>query len=403
MSWYAIAWSESAPVGDAYERAVVSQMARRAKKDGSDAALSYASMARYAVASERTIMRAIARLEERGVIAEGDQAVVSYIEPRYRPRVWNLQIPHEYFSADMLEEVNQERRELGRPPLTPAERPPLAKPEPTRAPRADVGTKKPRKNAAEQTADSVDDLPEQDPEPDGCLEDTPEAGLLVTPESGSGVTSSQAQGRLEDTGTGDYQSPEKTQLIEKKQEEKRGGYVQGDVAGDASPADDAPPPPKPLRGKPETWLCDKHLVNPDPDRKPCVPCQRVRERCEQREAELAAAARAEIERVERECTWHDAAKHVVDPATGLPFNPVVKCDCANTSPAAVAALLAAARSAAEPSGPIAEAGRAEYRRLFPPRPATQPRAGHRRGAAVSTGKSGSEEPVPLDVDHKVAV
>lgn len=429
MSWYAIAWSESAPVGDAYERAVVSQMARRAKKDGSDAALSIASMARYAVASERTIARVIARLEERGVIAEGDQAVVAYIDPRYRPKVWNLQIPYSYFSADMLEEVNQERRELGRPPLTAEERPPLAAPTPTRAPRADVGTKKPRKTA-EQSTESVDDLPEQDPDPEGCLVVTPQGGLVVTPETGPGVTTSQAQGGLVVTGRGDYKSPEKTLVNEKRDEEKRGGTTEV-RAERASASPDPHPPPSPPRADwtdPSTWFCSDHLAvvqaDPGADIPGCGRCARVHEWGEKKQAEAAAAD----ERAADECRWHDELTGmVIDPATGLPFvDPAWRCDH-RTPPERVAELVAAKRAERErslapgESGPGKRAAKASLRaRGRRPTASRRPRTEWARGdeearrAAREQLKAARQPPVPSDtngqeeqpapvVDHQVAV
>jgi hypothetical protein len=186
MSHLVIDWAETAPVADVYERAIITQMAHRANKDGTGAYPSIPTMARYALCDEKTIERRLEALRKRKLIALGNQSLARHIPARYRPRVYDLLVPYAWYSAAQLDKVNQERAERGRPPLTPKDRPPLAEPAKLgRKPRADKGVKRTPKTE-KTSSDGVSDV---------------EAGLIVPPvdnptETSPGGTNSPDEGGL---------------------------------------------------------------------------------------------------------------------------------------------------------------------------------------------------------------
>jgi hypothetical protein len=139
MSWLAIAWSESAPVGDVYERAIITLMAHRANADGTGAFPSTPTLAKYAMCDERSIRRRLEVLRDRGLIAYGDQDLALKIPARYRPKVYDLLIPFTWYSAAQLVDVNRERGNQGLPPLSEAERPPIPEVSRARKSRRDAG------------------------------------------------------------------------------------------------------------------------------------------------------------------------------------------------------------------------------------------------------------------------
>lgn len=149
MSWLAIAWAEKAPVADVYERCILTLMAHRAKSDGTGAHPSIPTMAEYAMCEDTSIKRRIRALQERRVIAPGDQTIAAYIDARYRPRVWDLLIPFSWYGPTVKLEVNQERLERGLPPLDDVARPPLLPPPPRKV-RADSGVPRQRVTTHDQ-------------------------------------------------------------------------------------------------------------------------------------------------------------------------------------------------------------------------------------------------------------
>jgi hypothetical protein len=198
MSFLAIAWAEAAPVADVYERAISTQMAHRARSDGTGAYPSIRSMAEYALCDEKTIERRLAAMLRRKVIKLGDQRLARSIPKRYRPKVYDLMIPFDWYSASQVDEVNRDRAERGLPPLTAQMRPPLAEPARTgRKPRADKGVSRPPK--AEESDSSqplTPDLfesqggltvppaePAAQPAPGGT--NSPDEGGLIVPAGGT--------------------------------------------------------------------------------------------------------------------------------------------------------------------------------------------------------------------------
>lgn len=206
MSWYAQAWAECAPVADVYERAIISLLSHRSKKDGRAAyPPSNAKIARYAMCDVKSVKRRMKAMQERGLIRPGDPAVVKHIEARFRPNVWDLQIPFSWFSASQVQEINRERAEDGEPDLTAELRPDLA-PAPDRKRRADAGIPRPR--ADEDDDETPDDMPAEDPDAgQGGLSDPPEEQGGLTDPPGAGGTDSPGQGGLAVQTGGDYKTP----------------------------------------------------------------------------------------------------------------------------------------------------------------------------------------------------
>ncbi len=210
MSWYAIAWAETAPVADVYERAVLTFLAHRSRhSDGSGAYPSIATISKFAMCDERSVKRRLDALRERGLIALGDQALAKGIEPRYRPPVYDLLIPFRWFSESQRGDVNRERAERGQPPLSEVERPVILPAEKSRKPRSDRGL--PRSNKL--AAGSPGDVP-------GLL-DTPDPGTTGDP----GVTNSVAQGGLVVPTRGVYETPkEVVKDLSLKQEQSESAH-----------------------------------------------------------------------------------------------------------------------------------------------------------------------------------
>lgn len=141
MSFFAQAWAEKAPVANVYERAILTLLAHRASgKDGSGAFPSQGSMAEFACCSDRQVRNVLTAMQERKLIARGDDRLVINRYPAgRRPQVWDLLIPYKWFSDDQREEIDAERALLGKDPLTPDERPPIAPAE-----RVPAGRKRPK-------------------------------------------------------------------------------------------------------------------------------------------------------------------------------------------------------------------------------------------------------------------
>lgn len=144
MSLDPILWAlKDAPVADSLERLILVTLGERAARaDGCTAFPSRDTLAGTALADPKTVQRVIQRLVKRGLIAKGDQSAARYIRADRRPVVYDLLIPYSWFPNP--ERMNEERRQAGLPPLTPADRPDIAPP-PPRAQRSDVGKPRPKK------------------------------------------------------------------------------------------------------------------------------------------------------------------------------------------------------------------------------------------------------------------
>ncbi|WP_108934601.1 helix-turn-helix domain-containing protein [Streptomyces ardesiacus] len=194
---------KDAPTADINEWGTLVCLAEAADEDGCNAFPSVKTMAAYAKISTRTVQRALAAMEERKLIAEGDQRAAQYIPEHRRPTVYDLLVPYDWFRD--IERTNAFRMRLGRSPLTRTDRPPIA-PAPPKKTRADKGRPKPKKAAKDAAPEG---------EPGGRLEVTPvenapsEGGRLeVTrvenPDQGAttsqGVTTSPERGDFKSEG-----------------------------------------------------------------------------------------------------------------------------------------------------------------------------------------------------------
>ncbi|WP_433513884.1 helix-turn-helix domain-containing protein [Nonomuraea sp. CA-143628] len=193
MSYLSSDWAMYyAPVKSPTEKLVLVALARRTDDDGCDAYKSKATLAQAAMCDPKTVQRVLRELEERGLIKLGDQAVAEYIDPRYRPIVYDIQIPFVWFSAAQMEQVNAERARKGRPALQPDDRPDLP-PAPERPSRSDKGKKAPQRRprsigprdqqeeGSEVRGDSESPLPDGDG-PRGDSESQP--GGILNPARG---------------------------------------------------------------------------------------------------------------------------------------------------------------------------------------------------------------------------
>lgn len=199
MSLMAVIWAETAPVADVYERAVITLLAHRAGVDGTGAWPSTSTIARFAVCDEQVIRKRLAALLERGVIAYGDQSLVSKIDHRYRPKVYDLLIPYEWFSASQLVEVDRDRTQRGLGPYPAEERPPIPQPERSRKRRSDTGVPKPSPVPAGQCRMASENLLD--------LLDGSDAGVS----SRSDTSNRSSQGYLVDDDRGIYEIPNTVQ------------------------------------------------------------------------------------------------------------------------------------------------------------------------------------------------
>ncbi|MEV4615265.1 hypothetical protein AB0K43_22145 [Kitasatospora sp. NPDC049258] len=149
MSLEPMVWALSgdAPVADVNEYAVLGCMAETADRDGCGTWQSKETIANRVKVSEETVKRCWRNLLRRGLIAKGDQSLVRHYRADRRPVVYDLLIPYDWFSN--IERTNAERARVGREPLTPDNRPPIALPQP-RKERTDKGTSRPKPKPADQ-------------------------------------------------------------------------------------------------------------------------------------------------------------------------------------------------------------------------------------------------------------
>ncbi|MER5322337.1 helix-turn-helix domain-containing protein [Streptosporangium roseum] len=144
VSFTAVEWAlNDSPVISPTERLVLGALAEKSDSDGCNAFRSKKTLAACALVDLKTVQRTLRTLETRGLIKPGDQKAAAYIDPRYRPRVYDIQIPYSWFGTK-IHRVNEDRASKGRPPLTAADRPDLA-PAPERAARSDKGQKAPQR------------------------------------------------------------------------------------------------------------------------------------------------------------------------------------------------------------------------------------------------------------------
>ncbi|MGW2550013.1 helix-turn-helix domain-containing protein [Streptomyces sp. NPDC001635] len=204
MSLDPILWAmKDAPTADINEWGTLLCLAEAADEDGCNAFPAVKTIAAYAKISTRTVQRNLAALQERKLIAEGDQRAAQYIPEHRRPVVYDLLIPYDWFRD--VDRTNAFRLRLGRPPLTPLDRPVIAAAPPKKT-RADKGRPKPKKTAPDAAADDAQEgrlevTPvEKGPNEGGRLQVTP----VENPENGATTSRPPTSSRER----GDYKSGE---------------------------------------------------------------------------------------------------------------------------------------------------------------------------------------------------
>lgn len=154
MSFLAQEWAEDhAPVADTYERIILMKLARHASDDGTGAYPLVSTMATAALCDTETVRRRLRAMTQRGLIALGDQRLARAKSPHMKPRVYDVLIPHGWYSPEQLAKVNRERAETGLHPITPENRPPIA-PAPARKRRADHGQPNPKRSPRKRTVET---------------------------------------------------------------------------------------------------------------------------------------------------------------------------------------------------------------------------------------------------------
>lgn len=95
MSLAALTWAADLPMSTCHLSAyrVLLKLADRVDQLGYGAWPGVPSIAETLGCSERTVYRALAELQDLGLIRRGDQRHVAHIDPRYRPIVWDVLTP----------------------------------------------------------------------------------------------------------------------------------------------------------------------------------------------------------------------------------------------------------------------------------------------------------------------
>jgi len=142
MSFDPVLWAmKDAPVADVEEWAVLAAMSESADDDGCNVFKAQGTLAKRVRLDAKTVARRLAEMQARGLIARGDQQAAAYIPADRRPVVYDLMIPYAWFPN--IDRIQEYRRDKGRPPLRPEDRPQLMR-APERKPRVDRG--QPRKS-----------------------------------------------------------------------------------------------------------------------------------------------------------------------------------------------------------------------------------------------------------------
>ena len=148
MSYKVTQWAvRRAPTADTHERLILAALATFAQDDdGCGCWPAWSTLAEAGMCDRTTVWRKLKALEERGVIARGDQRLNSHIDERSRPTVWDVLMPRDEYGDREWEALNESRVNRGMPALDPASRPSIAMPERARKRRSDKGANRPDKD-----------------------------------------------------------------------------------------------------------------------------------------------------------------------------------------------------------------------------------------------------------------
>lgn len=144
MSIEATAWALNVEtVPDSTARVILLGLANHAGRDGSAAWPSVATLAAYAVCSDRTVQRKLRDLEARGLLRRGDQRLVNHLPADRRPTVYDLPIGATIchpVTEDGVTPVTERGDTTGRHGVTPmSPKPSMNHPEPSNPPNPPTG------------------------------------------------------------------------------------------------------------------------------------------------------------------------------------------------------------------------------------------------------------------------
>ncbi|QYN17467.1 hypothetical protein [Amycolatopsis sp. DSM 110486] len=141
MSFQSVQWAlEFSPVADTYERLILAAMATASDDLGCGTWLGWKKLSTAAMCDRTTLYKRLKAMEERGVIARGDQRLAEYINAATRPVVWDIMIPRSWYSDAQWAEFQRTRTGRGLAPVDPETRPDIAAPEQVgRRKRSDAG------------------------------------------------------------------------------------------------------------------------------------------------------------------------------------------------------------------------------------------------------------------------
>lgn len=124
MSFLALQWVRKLRMANPTQKLILNEMAHRCEDDGTAAFPGKPTLAEFAGCSISSVHRHVNALIEQGLIEVAeDQSPAAYIPERYRPVVYSLLIPFDWYSPEQQDEVNLDRARRGLPPLTSELRP----------------------------------------------------------------------------------------------------------------------------------------------------------------------------------------------------------------------------------------------------------------------------------------
>lgn len=114
MNFIPTDWAmKHAPVADAVERVILTNVAESGDGAGCDCYRSHDMLARLACVTPEIIRQKFRDLEQRGILRV------------HSDKSWELMIPADFFSAGQLDDINDQRIRSGQPPIDPQNRPRL--------------------------------------------------------------------------------------------------------------------------------------------------------------------------------------------------------------------------------------------------------------------------------------
>ncbi|MEV4241741.1 hypothetical protein AB0J47_42105 [Nocardia sp. NPDC049737] len=233
MSFYVVDWVTSqAPTANIYESHILTVMAGRADRDGCGVFQSIKKLAASCHCDPKTVTRHIQAMVDRGLLAPGDPTSPGAQKHRKiradnRPKLYDILVPLEWYSAQMVADINEEREAAGRAPLTSENRPAI-RPAPEKSRRSDKGKERPERRKQQSTATTT-------PSP----AETSTGGLIVPPSETTPDYSHSWERGDSESGRGGTQSPVAGGLRVPQNSKKK--PVLETVRGGGNP----PPPPNP--------------------------------------------------------------------------------------------------------------------------------------------------------------